>query len=100
MGENPAHSSSQGPPARTHYVILSDLHINIGIPQPMGRWPLVEDFFFDAEFESLLRKFRTDAQGDGSPSFKWTLIINGDFAEFLQILDWPGDLPDSWYQSN
>jgi UDP-2,3-diacylglucosamine pyrophosphatase LpxH len=91
MGENPPHSSWQGRPARTHYVILSDLHINIGIPQPMGRWPLVEDFFFDAEFESLLRKLRTEAQGDGSPSFRWTLIINGDFAEFLQILDWPGD---------
>ena len=57
----------------------------------MGRWPMVEDFFFDSEFESLLRKLRADAQGNRPPSFRWTLIINGDFAEFLQILDWPGD---------
>jgi UDP-2,3-diacylglucosamine pyrophosphatase LpxH len=77
-------------PANGHYVVISDLHLGTGLHPQSKRWPLVEDFFFDSEFAAFLRKLEVDSQA-GSPTFKWKLIINGDFAEFLQVLDLPGD---------
>ncbi len=64
------------------YLIVSDLHIRGGFNNPTAGL-----YHFDEEFADFLRHYRLHRTG----ARPWTLIIAGDFIEFLYITD----LPDS-----
>lgn len=65
---------------RGNYLIVSDLHLRGGYNNPTERL-----YHFDEEFADFLRYYRLHRTG-GRP---WTLIIGGDFIEFLYITDLP-----------
>ena len=54
-------------------IIISDLHLNEGVNSPN------EDFFYDEEFSRFLKSLKK----------KTKLIINGDFVDFLQVVELP-----------
>lgn len=58
------------------YIVLSDLHATTGLNKSTGRWSTNEDFW-DEIFEEFLIHFN-----DGNT----TLIINGDFFDFMQVI--------------
>jgi UDP-2,3-diacylglucosamine pyrophosphatase LpxH len=62
------------------YLIVSDLHLRGGFSNPTERL-----YHFDAEFAEFLRYYRLNHP----PDRRWTLIIGGDFIEFLYITDLP-----------
>jgi UDP-2,3-diacylglucosamine pyrophosphatase LpxH len=62
-------------------LILSDFHMTSGKDPVRGVWSPTEDFFWDEEF----REFLEYHSGRG----RCTLIINGDFCDFLQVLARP-----------
>ncbi|HSB09919.1 MAG TPA: hypothetical protein VLM38_10575 [Blastocatellia bacterium] len=66
--------------------VVSDLHLAGGKGRD-GRYDGCENFFSDASF----RRFLNYAQQTSSPN-KATLIINGDFIDFLRITYVPGRL--------
>ena len=62
------------------YLVVSDLHLRGGFENPTERL-----YHFDEEFADFLRYYRLN-RAKGRP---WTLIIGGDFIEFLYITDLP-----------
>lgn len=64
-------------------LVISDLHMSSGMDPRRGTWSPTEDFFCDLEFAEFLSHF-----GKGG---KTRLIINGDMADFLQVLTTPTD---------
>ena len=61
-------------------LILSDCHLTSGINHDTGVWSPTEDFFWDKEFVEFLEHYSNE---------KTTLIMNGDFFDFMQILVFP-----------
>jgi UDP-2,3-diacylglucosamine pyrophosphatase LpxH len=73
-------------------LVVSDLHLSEGRDPKDKKFSRNEDFFFDEEFARFLAYYQTDPRRDGRP---WHLIINGDFADLLQVVtreDAPPDL--------
>ena len=64
-------------------LVVSDLHLTSGINAQTGRWSPTEDFFWDEEFRDFLT-YHTDRS-------RCTLVINGDWFDFLQVLVFPTD---------
>jgi UDP-2,3-diacylglucosamine pyrophosphatase LpxH len=62
------------------YLIVSDLHLRGGWDNPTSGL-----YHFDEEFAEFLRHYRLQ-RGSTRP---WTLVIGGDFIEFLYITDMP-----------
>ena len=76
---------------RRGYLIVSDLHLSLGRDPQTGRLSRTEDFLFASEFCALL-KHHTEA--DEWRDVDWTLAVNGDFMDFLQVTEAP-DPPGS-----
>lgn len=66
-------------------LILSDLHLSEGRDPESGFVSRQEDFFFDDEFCAFLEHH----SGEEWSGMKWTLIVNGDFLDFLQVVSSP-----------
>jgi UDP-2,3-diacylglucosamine pyrophosphatase LpxH len=64
--------------------IVSDLHIAAG-RRADGRYEGSENFFYDESFQRFLNHARQASQ-----STNQILIINGDFIDFLRVMDVPG----------
>ncbi len=64
-------------------LVVSDLHLTAGLDPRTGRWSPTEDFFWDQEFSDFLR-FHAERS-------RCTLVINGDWFDFLQVLELPDD---------
>jgi hypothetical protein len=60
--------------------LVSDLHLADGRKDPFGKFAPGENFFWDDAFDRFLRKMMLSANGKGQ-----TLVINGDFIDFLRI---------------
>ncbi len=86
-------------PLPTHdLLVVSDLHLSEGrlpiepaasggtLPDGAGRFSRNEDFFFDEQFERFLAWYR-DRPGER----RWHLVINGDFLDFLQVIEVQGE---------
>ncbi len=69
-----------GGEGRRDYLVISDLHLRGGYDNPTERL-----YHFDEEFADFLRYYRMN-RAAGRP---WTLVIGGDFIEFLYITDLP-----------
>ena len=67
-------------------VIVSDLHLSEGWNPETKRLSRNEDFYFDVNFRRFLQYLSEDAREGG---FKYRLIINGDFVDFLQVTSVP-----------
>jgi UDP-2,3-diacylglucosamine pyrophosphatase LpxH len=61
-------------------LIVSDLHLRGGYDNPTRGL-----YHFDEEFADFLRHYRLNRPADR----RWTLVIGGDFIEFLYITDLP-----------
>ncbi len=72
------------PPNEYNLLIVSDLHLSEGRDARRGKFSKNEDFFFDEEFERFLAYYQDARHWDGA---KWHLIVNGDFLDFLQVID-------------
>lgn len=66
-------------------LILSDLHLGEGRDPKTGFVSRQEDFFFDDEFCAFLDHH----SGEEWSEMEWTLVINGDFFDFLQVVASP-----------
>ncbi|NIO17205.1 MAG: hypothetical protein GTN70_09435 [Deltaproteobacteria bacterium] len=66
---------------RTRTIILSDLHLSEGWDPETCRISRIEDFFFDEAFTRFLHHLKSLRKEDE----KIRIIINGDFADFLQF---------------
>lgn len=73
-------------PERRGYLILSDFHLGEGRDPDSGRVSPKEDFFFDHEFAHLVDVHLDETVWDGC---QWTLILNGDLIDFLQVTSIP-----------
>ncbi len=62
-------------------LVISDLHMSSGEDPRRGTWSPTEDFFCDTEFAEFLAHY--GRRGN------CRLIINGDMADFLQVLTLP-----------
>ncbi len=62
-------------------LVVSDLHLSSGMDPHRGTWSPTEDFFCDQEFAEFLAHY--------AKSGKTRLVINGDMADFLQVLTLP-----------
>ena len=62
------------------YLVVSDLHLRGGYQNPTAGL-----YHFDEEFADFLRYYRLNRAGRRP----WTLIIAGDFIEFLYVTDLP-----------
>ncbi len=70
-------------------LILSDLHLSEGLDPASGRFSRLEDFWYDGAFARFLRyheRVRGQPRFGGRP---WTLVINGDLFDFLQVVSLP-----------
>jgi hypothetical protein len=65
------------------FFVVSDLHLGAGL-QPDQSYDGNEHFFADASFERLLDRMRSTLGGQRA-----TLVINGDFVDFLRVTDVP-----------
>lgn len=66
-------------------LVLSDLHLNEGWLNDLGRYSNREDFYFDDDFFALLRyhqRIRATPRYGDRP---WLLILNGDTFDFEQV---------------
>lgn len=70
------------------FLILSDLHLSQGRNPITGHLSRNEDFIFDQELSQFLTHHSDSPHWQG---WKWTLIINGDFLDFLQVTDVPAN---------
>lgn len=64
--------------------IVSDLHLAAG-RRADGRYEGSENFFYDASFKRFLDYARRNSKSQNP-----ILIINGDFIDFLRVMDVPG----------
>ncbi|HRV07888.1 MAG TPA: metallophosphoesterase [Acidobacteriota bacterium] len=71
---------------RRGLLVVSDLHLGAGVDPNTGLLSRHEDFLFDEEFAAFLDHHRSDALWS---EVEWTLIIAGDFIDFLQVTDLP-----------
>ncbi len=72
-------------------LVVSDLHLSEGLDPRSGKFSRLEDFWSDGAFARFLRyhqEARTQPRFAGRP---WTLIINGDLFDFLQVVSLPQD---------
>ncbi len=76
---------------RRGYLIVSDLHLSLGRNPETGHLSRTEDFLFASEFCSLLKHHTQDSQWR---DVSWTLAVNGDFMDFLQVTEVPDPLGD------
>ena len=67
--------------SRSIVLVVSDLHFTNGRDPATQRWSVTEDFFWDDEFRDFLRYF-----GRGGAC---TLVVNGDWLDFMQVLTLP-----------
>ncbi len=75
-------------------LIVSDLHLSEGRDARRGKFSKNEDFFFDEEFERFLAHYEDARRSSGA---KWHLIVNGDFLDFLQVIDTENASPPGSY---
>jgi UDP-2,3-diacylglucosamine pyrophosphatase LpxH len=68
------------------YLIVSDLHLSEGRDPKTGHVSRKEDFFFDEEFRHFLDHHMSAPEWS---EVEWTLVINGDFMDFLQVTSVP-----------
>ncbi len=68
--------------------VISDLHISEGKDQN-GNYSGTENFFFDDSFERFIDNKLMQLNAEGG-----TLIINGDFMDFLRVTKYPGSEND------
>jgi UDP-2,3-diacylglucosamine pyrophosphatase LpxH len=64
-------------------LVVSDLHLTDGRDPWTGRWSATEDFFWDNDFRDFLEYH--------SQRSHCTLVVNGDWFDFLQVLLIPTD---------
>jgi UDP-2,3-diacylglucosamine pyrophosphatase LpxH len=69
-------------------VVISDLHLASGC-NPNGNYGGTENFFSDESFVRFLQYLTA-----GEEDKKKILIINGDFIDFLRVLDYPSTTTD------
>jgi UDP-2,3-diacylglucosamine pyrophosphatase LpxH len=73
-------------------IIISDLHLSEGWNPETKRLSRNEDFFFDLNFQRFLQHLSKRAERGG---YRFKLVINGDFVDFLQFIRTPdGDSID------
>ncbi len=70
-------------PVPQTFLVVSDLHLTTGRDPQTGRWSPTEDFFWDQEFAEFLRYHAARS--------RCTLVINGDWFDFMQVLVLPTD---------
>lgn len=80
------HSKLKIPSAEGDIYVISDLHLAAGIEQD-SKYSGTENFFYD---EFFLRFIRQLISGN---KFSW-LVINGDFIDFLRIVNIPGEIEE------
>jgi UDP-2,3-diacylglucosamine pyrophosphatase LpxH len=73
-------------PEARGYLVLSDFHLGEGRDPATGRVSPREDFFFDHEFSVFVDAYLDETVWGG---LQWTLILNGDLMDFLQVTDAP-----------
>ena len=73
------------------FLVVSDLHLSEGRNPRTGWIDPREDFLFDDDFADFLEFHASSREWAG---VSWTLIIAGDFVDFLQVTDTPTDRPD------
>ena len=64
-------------------VVVSDLHLAAGLDAD-NRYGGTENFFSDEAFARFIEHMRAEVKGEGG-----ILIINGDFLDFLRIIELP-----------
>lgn len=67
-------------------ITISDLHLSEGWNPQTKRLSRNEDFFFDLNFQRFLQHLAKRAERGG---FRYRLLINGDFVDFLQFTSVP-----------
>ena len=70
-------------------LIVSDLHLSEGLNPQDGKFSRLEDFLFDDALARFLRyheKIKEQPRFGGRP---WTLVVNGDMFDFLQVVSLP-----------
>jgi UDP-2,3-diacylglucosamine pyrophosphatase LpxH len=67
-------------------IVVSDLHLSDGWDPETKKLSRNEDFFFDLNFQRFLQHLAEQAKEGG---FHYRLVINGDFADFLQFTKTP-----------
>ncbi len=70
-------------------LIVSDLHLSSGRNSETGHISRTEDFLFDDEFCAFLDHHMNDPRWVGT---EWTLVIDGDFMDLLQVNEEPETL--------
>ena len=60
--------------------LVSDLHMADGRTGPFGKFTQGENFFWDESFKRFLRNISSTSNGKSQ-----TLVINGDFFDFLRV---------------
>jgi UDP-2,3-diacylglucosamine pyrophosphatase LpxH len=68
------------------FLIVSDLHLSSGRDAETGHVSRTEDFLFDDEFCAFLDHHMSDTLWQ---EIEWTLAIDGDFMDFLQVSQAP-----------
>ena len=76
---------------RHGYLVVSDLHLSLGRSPETGHLSRTEDFLFSSEFGAFLEHHMYDSQWR---DVSWTLAINGDFMDFLQVTEVPEEPDD------
>ncbi len=71
------------------FLVVSDLHLSEGRNPDTGWIDPREDFLFDDDFADFL-EFHTSSQEWADT--EWTLVIAGDFVDFLQVTELPSNL--------
>lgn len=77
-------------------LIVSDLHLSEGMHPLTKRISRTEDFFFDEEFASFLQ-YHLNVERWGRR--EWTLVINGDFFDLLQVTTLPEEAAEFSYDA-
>lgn len=67
-------------------IIVSDLHLSEGWDPRTKKLSRNEDFFFDVNFQRFLQHLAGKAE---KGAFRYRLIVNGDFVDFLQFVKTP-----------
>lgn len=76
---------------RRGFLIVSDLHLSEGRDPDTGWINPREDFLFDDDFADFLAFHTLEPQWSDC---SWTLVMAGDFVDFLQVTDEPSDRPE------
>ena len=72
------------------FLVVSDLHLSEGRNPKTGWIDPREDFLFDDDFADFL-EFHTCSEEWADT--EWTLVIAGDFVDFLQVTEMPPNQP-------